>query len=117
MRVSVLVIIAATVVVLFGGMYVRVAVMHADATSLTGYVTTLLPLLIPALAVLHKSQQAKDSASRAEGSAAEAVVNSAEAVANTNGKLDISLTGIRNELQSLKTTMDRHLEYHAEKEG
>lgn len=138
---TVVVIVGATVIVLFGCLFARLSVQHADATSLTNFVTTLLPILVPAIGGVWVAHNAGSIAASA-GRKAQVAVNVAQktasetsekldlqttiltdtheqarqAVVNTNGKLDVRLAEVKGAIADLQGTMTRHLEYHASSE-
>lgn len=109
---TVVLIIVATVVVLFGSMFTRLALAHSDASALANYVTSILPPLVPAVGAWYTSHRARRSADQASVSADEAKELTGEVATNTNGKLDIRFAKLTGMVQVIESKLDRHLEMH-----
>jgi hypothetical protein len=110
-----------TALLAVAGLFARLAIANADSTSLTNYVTTLLPLLVPvgySVIASHKastnSVEGKQAAQAGQVAAEESKAAATEAAANTNGKMDIRFAEIKSMVAKLDGTMTRHLEMHAQ---
>jgi hypothetical protein len=103
------VIVALMCLMIVVGAFVRLSIAHADTTSLANFLTAALIPGIPAAAAWFNSRRAKDHALESQETARRVEIN-------TNGKMDVKFAGIQRDLTDLKSTFERHLEYHAMEE-